>query len=153
MVINSYFLNAPRPIARTLTSMAMQRQVSPIPPGRYWITVVGPENIADFDQWLRDMAGAVRVETSQQTKRGSASAGFVIFVVPEGRQPFLNPAQFGFPNFAGPEIHSVEDVIGRPQEEQDPLDRIPDPLDVAKDAAKKAELLIALIILVLALRR
>ena len=60
----------------------MQRQVSPIPPGRYWIFVNGPGNIADFDDWLRDMAGAVRVETTSLDRRGSASAQFIIFNVP-----------------------------------------------------------------------
>jgi hypothetical protein len=133
--------------------MAIQRQVSPIPPGRYWITVVGPANIADFDNWLRDMMGAVRVETTSQQTRGSATANFVIFNVPEGRSPFLNAQQFGFPNVAGPEIRSVEDVIGRPQEEPDPLDRIPDPLEFAKEKADQALLLVAAIVLILALRR
>ena len=133
--------------------MAMQRQVSPIPPGRYWILLNGPANIADFDDWLRDMAGAARVETSELGRRGSASVGFVIFNVPEGRAPFLNAAQFGFPNFAGPDVHSAQDVISRPDEPPDPLDRIPDPLEFAKEKANQAFLLAAVIVLILALRR
>jgi hypothetical protein len=131
----------------------MQRQVSPIPPGRYWILVNGPANIADFDSWISDMLGAVRVETTSLGKRGSASVQFVIFNVPAGRAPFLNAAQFGFPNFAGPEIQSVQDVIGRPDEQQDPIDRLPDQLEFAEDAAKKAALLVAVILLLLALKR
>jgi hypothetical protein len=133
--------------------MGMQRQVSPIPPGRYWILVNGPGNIADFDAWLRDMQGAARVETSSLGRRGSDSVAFIIFNVPEGRAPFLNAAQFGFPNFAGPEVHSVQDVVQRPDEPADPLDRIPDPLEYAKEKAEQAAFLLAAIILILALRR
>lgn len=134
-----------------------QRAVSPIPPGRYWILVNGPQNIADFDNWLRDMSGAVRVETSSLGKRGAQSVEFVIFNVPEGRAPFLNAEQFGFPNFAGPEIRSVQDVVDRPDEPLDPLDQINptlrDPIDFAKEKAEQAALLIGLIVLILALRR
>lgn len=135
----------------------MQRQVSPIPPGRYWILVNGPGNIADFDNWLRDMAGAARVEATSLGKRGSASVQFIIFRVPEGRAPFLNAEQFGFPNFAGPEIQSVQDVVDRPDEPPDPLDQIDPRLDdvakFAKEKAEQAALLIGAIILILALRR
>jgi len=133
--------------------MALQRQVSPIPPGRYWLLISGPENIADFDNWLRDMAGAARVETTSMGSRGSDAVEFVIFRVPEGRSPFLNALQFGFPNFAGPEIRSAQDVVQRPDEPADPLDRIPDPLEYAKEKAEQAAMLLGLIILVLALRR
>lgn len=136
-----------------MAASKMQRQVSPIPPGRYWILVNGPANIADFDNWLRDMAGAARVEATSLGKRGSASVQFIIFRVPEGRAPFLNAEQFGFPNFAGPEIQSVQDVIDRPDEQPDPLDRIPDPLEYAKEKAEQAALLLGAIILILALRR
>ena len=133
--------------------MAMQRQVSPIPEGRYWILVNGPGNIADFDAWIRDMQGAVRVETSSLGRRGSDSVAFIIFRVPAGRAPFLNAAQFGFPNVAGPEVQSVQDVVQRPDEPADPLDRIPDPLEYAKEKAEQAAFLLAAIILILALRR
>lgn len=133
--------------------MAMQRQVSPIPAGRYWILVNGPGNIADFDAWIRDMQGAVRVETSSLGRRGADSVAFIIFNVPVGRAPFLNAAQFGFPNVAGPEVQSVQDVVQRPDEPADPLDRIPDPLEYAKEKAEQAAFLLAAIILILALRR
>jgi hypothetical protein len=128
----------------------MQRQVSPIPAGRYWILVSGPGNIADFDAWITDMRGAVRVETASLEQRGSASSAFIIFRVPEGRAPFLNAEQFGFPNFAGPEITSRADVVQRPEPVPDPLDRIPDPFDAARSAA----LLFALaLVLLFAIKR
>lgn len=138
-----------------MAASKMQREVSPIPPGRYWILVSGPDNIADFDAWIRDMQGAVRVETASLNQRGSASVAFIIFRVPEGRFPFLNALQFGFPNFAGPEITSAQDVTQRPDPELDPLDRIPDPLDAAKNAAKDAAKLglLLVVILLLASRR
>jgi hypothetical protein len=131
----------------------IQREVSPIPPGRYWILVNGPANIADFDQWLRDMAGAARVETTSLLQRGAQSSQFVIFNVPEGRAPFLSALQFGFPNFAGPEIRSAQDVTDRPDEQADPLDRLQDPLEFAKEKAEQAAFLLVAIILILALRR
>ena len=135
-----------------LGRMTMQRQVSPIPPGRYWIIVNNPGNIADFDSWLRDMQGGVRVETTSLDRRGSASSQFIIFNVPEGRSPFLSAVQFGFPNIAGPEIRSREDVIQRPDPIMDPLDRLPDPLEAAKSAAQLA-LLVGAVLLLLALKR
>lgn len=131
----------------------MQREVSPIPPGRYWIFVNGLGNIADFDAWVRDMQGAVRVETSSLDKRGSASAAFVIFNVPANRAPFLNAAQFGFPNIAGPEVTSVQDVVQRPDPVMDPIDRLPDPLDAGKALFGDAKILAVVLLLLLALKR
>ena len=92
----------------------MQREVSPIPPGRYWIEVVGKQNRADFANWLREMAGAVRVESSSLDQSGPKSVEFVIFNVPGGRMPFLNALQFGFPNHAPAEITAQADVIQSP---------------------------------------
>lgn len=107
----------------------MVRDVSPIPPGRYWITVLGP-NIPDFDAWIRDMHGAVRIEAASLDQSGPKRSQFLIFRVPEGRMPFLNAEQFGFPNTAPPEVTSVQDV------EQSPI--IKDPIEAVKDAAADA---------------
>ena len=110
--------------------VALQRQVSPIPPGRYWIIVDSP-NIQDFDAWIRDMQGGVRVETvSLDAPAGRRASQFIIFRVPEGRMPFLNAVQFGFPSFAGPEITSVQDVV------QSELHKNPE--DVAVDVIRRA---------------
>lgn len=109
--------------------MALQRQVEPIPPGRYWILVEG-RDIRDFDDWLRDMHGAVRVETVSLDTSGPAAVQFIIFRVPEGRMPFLNPHQFGFPSFAPANIQSEQDVIQ--------TERVKHPVDVAVDVARKA---------------
>lgn len=87
----------------------MQRQVSPIPPGRYWIAIVGKEKQRDFDLWIQDMRGGVKVETSSLNDEDPPTE-FVIFNVPEGRSPFLDATYFGFPNFAPPNVHYLEDV-------------------------------------------
>jgi hypothetical protein len=104
------------------------RDVSPIPPGRYWITIQGAGLIRDFDTWLREMRGAVRVQTSSLDQSGPQPLAFVIFNVPEGRAPFLNAQQFGFPNTAPPEVTSFDDVRGVTFDK--------DPLDVLTDAGR-----------------
>ena len=110
--------------------MAQQREVSPIPPGRYWITVLGRDNMRDFDAWLRDMHGAAQVEASSLDQEANPPVQFIIFRVPEGRMPFLNAHQFGFPSFAGPEVTSIQDV------EQSPV--VPGPIERLEQAADKA---------------
>jgi hypothetical protein len=92
------------------------RQVSPIPPGRYWLTVLG-DNRQDFVQWVHDMAGAVRTTTTEEDLSATPPSLFVIFEVPPGRAPFLNAAQFGFPNDAPPGVHSSQDVEQVPEPE------------------------------------
>jgi hypothetical protein len=114
--------------------MALQREVSPIPPGRYWILVEG-RDIPDFDDWLRDMHGAARVEVASldqgsDLNRGVTASQFIIFRVPEGRMPFLNAHQFGFPSFAPPNITSRDDVIQ--------TELVKNPEDVAVDVIRKA---------------
>lgn len=124
--------------------MAQQREVSPIPPGRYWITVLGRDNMADFDAWIRDMHGAVQIEAASLDQQANPPVQFVIFNVPAGRMPFLNPHQFGFPSFAPPNVTSIQDV------EQSPV--VPGALDRLEQAAGKAgELASEAVLLVLAL--
>lgn len=110
--------------------MALQRQVEPIPPGRYWI-LVESRDIRDFDDWLRDMHGAARVEVAElDTTPGQPAHQFIIFRVPEGRMPFLNPHQFGYPSFAPASVTSKQDVV------QNELSK--HPVDVAVDVIQKA---------------
>lgn len=121
-----------------MAASKMQRQVSPIPPGRYWIVIVGPGNIEDFTHWVRDMAGAVRVEASSLDRRGRLSEQFVIFQVPAGRAPFLSAAQFGYPNFAGPEVTTKDDTASGPAIPLEPLEQAEAALKAARDAAAGA---------------
>ena len=112
------------------TFRSVQREVSPIPPGRYWI-IVESQNIRDFDAWVRDMQGGVRIEAaSLDAPAGQKASQFLIFRVPEGRMPFLNALQFGFPNFAPPDVNSRDDVIALPLE--------PNPEDLLADSARRA---------------
>lgn len=92
--------------------------------------VLGRQNMADFDAWIRDMHGGIRVETSSLDQQADPPAQFIIFRVPEGRFPFLNADQFGFPSFAPPEVQSVQDV------EQSPV--VPGTLERLEQAAGKA---------------
>lgn len=114
-----------------------QRQVSPIPPGRYWIFVNGRENIADFDKWIREMEGAVVVEAAELDQEMSPPSQFIVFRVPEGRSPFLNAAQFGFPSFAPDGFVTSQDVTSAPRHKH-PLDQAVDVVQKAGDTAEKA---------------
>lgn len=127
----------------------IQREVSPIPPGRYWILVSSP-NILDFTQWLKDMHGAVRVEASSLDQTRGRANEFVIFRVPEGRAPFLNALQFGFPNFAPPEVTQRGDVVENDLN-KDPDDRAVDIINKGLDAGESLASGGGLLLLLLAL--
>lgn len=114
-----------------------QREVSPIPPGRYWIGITGGSNMRDFNAWVRDMHGAVKIEAASLDQSVSPPFEFIIFRVPEGRMPFLNALQFGFPNFAPPEVTSVQDVIQNDLN-KNPEDVIVDVINKAGESASKA---------------
>lgn len=98
----------------------MVREVSPIPPGRYWICVLGKEKQADFASWVQDMRGAVQIESASLNDE-EPSTEFVIFRVPDGRYPFLNSWEFGFPNTAPAWVTSLQDVEKTVEPEPDPL--------------------------------
>lgn len=116
------------------------REVSPIPKGRYWITITDvPEGqIADFDKWLSDSRGSVKVESSSLLQDSDPPAQFIIFNV-VGPGAFLNAVMFGFPNTAPSEITSIKDV------EQSPVIEtpgIPEFLSGVKGAGKLAAFLL-----------
>jgi len=117
--------------------MRDQREVSPIPPGRYWIWVTGGQNMRDFDQWVREMEGAIRIETVElDQETGDKPAQFIIFNVPQGRSPFLNAEQFGFPTTAPPHVKSSQDVM-QSEHHKAPLDQAVDVVQKAGDTAEK----------------
>jgi hypothetical protein len=96
-------------------NVALQREVSPIPPGRYWINVLGVDAMREFQEWVRDMAGGVQIETVSLDEDATPPVEFVIFQVPEGRSPFLNAHVFGFPNHAPANVRSSSDVEQSPK--------------------------------------
>lgn len=104
-----------------MATVRVQREVSPIPPGRYWVVLLGELSQREFVEWIRDMQGAARVEAVSLDQRPALSATrqpsaeFVIFTVPEGRFPFWPAARFGFPNVAPPEVTSVQDIEATPR--------------------------------------
>lgn len=124
----------------------MVREVSPIPPGRYWICVLGKQKQADFDAWIRDMRGAVRVEATSLNDQ-TPSTQFIVFRVPEGRAPFLDALYFGYPNTAPDWVTSIEQV-----EQHGPP--VPDPLATGNwddwlpklDSMTKALVILALVL-------
>jgi hypothetical protein len=103
--------------------VAQPQEVSPIPPGRYWINVLGVDNMRDFKDWVRDMQGGVLVEAASLDQDADPPVEFVIFQVPEGRAPFLNAYRFGFPNHAPASVTQSSDV------EQSPKADIKSPLE------------------------
>lgn len=129
--------------------MTAQREVSPIPAGRYWISVLGPANIRDFDQWVRDMQGGIQIEASSLDVDARPEHLFVIFRVPPGRAPFLNAALFGFPSHAPPNVQSVQDVEQAPII-KGPIEQIEDFGRGLVDEAKGTATLFALGLLALA---
>ena len=88
---------------------------SPLPPGRYWITVTSsdsaPDRMTHFLQWTASNAQTVIVDKTEPLG-GGVNGLFCIFTV---LQPTAWDArQFGFPNVAGPEIQTSDDTVQRP---------------------------------------
>lgn len=133
-----------------MTSAAtVQRQISPIPPGRYWVDLVGRPSIEDFQAWIRDMQGAAVLEVWQPEQAPAgiglwAELAFAIFVVPPGRQPFF-PPHLGYPSFAPAGVRRREDVIPPPTPE--PL--IPPWVNPLTAGASAGALLMLLVVLAL----
>lgn len=136
----------------------LERNVSPLPPGRYWIVTTSREQANDFRQWARDMAGAVEIELAEIIPTGNfPTTGhvFFIFTVPPGRAPFLNAVEFGFPNVAPPSIREHEDIRSPTDVSLDPRTDVIDPAveaaraaaNAAGNVATKAAIPLALLIL------
>lgn len=113
--------------------MAQQRDVAPLPPGRYWVLLTskptrGPDGVFQtgiqvFDAWQRANHLIVHVETSSLQQDGAAVSEFVIFNVIA--PAFLwDASQLGFPNLAPASIRSVQDVVAQPDEPLEPLDQL-----------------------------
>lgn len=98
------------------------REVSPLAPGRYWLDLVN-EARGDFLEWVKEMAGAVRVESTEEDA-GDAPSLFVIFIVPDGREPFLPADRLGFPHKAPPNVKFRRDTLSRPDEPLDASERL-----------------------------
>lgn len=123
----------------------------PLPPGRYWIDVIGPEKVARFVSLLNAGAtiGAVTVEDTttwspnllEGIVGGGAPQAWFLFSVNfqdfQGRKVAgleFDTKEFGFPTIATDDIHSKDDTVQKP----------PDPTDTLIPAwAKLAGLVVA----------
>jgi hypothetical protein len=96
--------------------MALER-ANPLPPGRYSIFVIGPENIAAFNVFLAELSELVKVESSElinptALEDAKAVKEFIIFRV-IAPVPF-DQKRFGFPSTAGPDVKSSSDTVQQP---------------------------------------
>jgi len=101
--------------------MKLERR-NPIPPGRYWIDVIGKENIDDFGAWIVEMQGAVRLVNSTEDRESEPPQLWALFEVPEGRSPFIDQIKFGFPTTAPEGVNNKEDTEVGPSDEDEPGD-------------------------------
>lgn len=89
--------------------MALERQVSPLPIGRYWKMIEGQDLILEWGEWVKDMGKALQVEMTEETPGHL----FTIFRV-KSNSVFLNAEQFGYPNKAPLSVKNEEDVVQKP---------------------------------------
>jgi hypothetical protein len=100
----------------------VQVRTNPLPAGRYWIDVFGVENVKDFGAWVTEMAGAVRTEQVEENPEADPPSLFAIFVVPDGRSPFMPFEKFGFPTTAPASVKSKDDTEHGPDDEDESSD-------------------------------
>lgn len=114
--------------------MTLQREVNPLPVGRYWITVLDQPKgqLADFDEWL--LNASVKVESSEHDPDAKPPSTFIIFKV-TGSAAIFDAERFGFPNKAPANIKFRDDVEQAPEIEEPNLG---DALQFAKTAGKVA---------------
>lgn len=104
--------------------MTLQRQVTPLPLGVYWLDIPEVEQ-ASFNMWIQISPGVVVLKTVKEDE-----FEWVLFEV---RAPTDLPEQFGFPNIAekGRETNR-EDTERGPPPEPDPFEELPDIKDIKK---------------------
>lgn len=114
-------------VARTVQVGRVQR-ANPLPPGQYWIDVIGENAQAIFSGW--------RFENSQKililvTENHEAIGGWPArdWVKFEVKEPVAWPAGIGFPEIIeeGQSVDSSEDTVTKP--DPDDCEAFPDALD------------------------
>ncbi|MCH9730986.1 MAG: hypothetical protein K0U84_15130 [Actinomycetia bacterium] len=108
--------------------MPIQRQVDPLPPGRYY-TWQPRKKFKALHAWMR--TEGVNTTHSESNKKGE----FIIFATD---RELTYPKQLGYPDFASAEIQSAADTIERPDPELEPLDQLYENAKAAKRAARQA---------------
>lgn len=94
---------------------AVQRQVAPLPEGRYWYDAIGVEGRTAFLEWRSKYKDSVRVLATQEDAGPPVNSWF-LFVV-DRPVPF-DPK--GFPTIATPDVRSRGDTAQRPPPETGP---------------------------------
>jgi hypothetical protein len=106
----------------------------PLPPGRYWIDVIGPDKTARFASTLALGAahGITNVEASESWTPGILEDGepqtWFLFTVNQtdflGRKVAgleFDTKEFGFPTIATAEIQAKDDTVQKPPDPTDTL--------------------------------
>ncbi len=101
--------------------MTIERR-DPIPAGRYWVDLVGKEAGISFDIWRR-MYPSISVEETEGDTTVDPFQAFVIFTLSKPTERWSKTPGLGYPNTAGPEIHSKADAYRVPVVEN-PLDAL-----------------------------
>jgi hypothetical protein len=98
----------------------------PLPPGRYWIDIIGQENINAWGEYLKLQRGSVRQLTVEEDRNADPPTLWTLFEVPvEGRlpgQPIFDQRRFGFPNTAPEGVSSKQDTESGPGDEDEESD-------------------------------
>ena len=96
---------------------AQQRQVNPLPEGRYWYDTFGAAGRQTFLEWRGKYKDSVRVLTTEESAGPPAHSWFLFAV--DHPVPF-DPK--GFPSIASADVRSAGDTITRPDPIRDPTD-------------------------------
>jgi hypothetical protein len=106
--------------------MALERR-SPLPPGMYWLDVLGDKR-AGFIDWRTANKDTVRVRSPEAFPEPAPGRDWYKFEVL--RATPWEATRFGFPNriAATDRIDSSADTVQRPDPEKDPLDKLGDEL-------------------------
>jgi hypothetical protein len=107
--------------------MGLQRQVSPLPPGRYFVTLMDhPAGVLrELDAWLEQNRATVKVTTTEHTPASfqDVARTFVAFNVTAPTSGWV-PTRWGFPNKnAEPgqpgEVKTEGDTVQKPDSAED----------------------------------
>ncbi len=107
--------------------MPLQRQVEPLPPGRYY-TWQPRKKFKALHKWMA--RPGVTTSHSESDEHGE----FIIFTTEE---PMNYPKALGYPDFAAENVESAADTIEAPDPELDSLDQLWEAFKDVKDAARR----------------
>jgi hypothetical protein len=104
--------------------MALERQTSPLPVGRYWIDIVTDDAFQSWVDWQKAWGENLKVEATEDFSEEGKRDIFVIFSVPKPGIVFWPQGMLGYPSKAPKSIKYREDTVQKPNVE------VPDTADV-----------------------